>query len=98
VVGPIDQARLLAGWLRSRLRARVDLRHLPSDTLERVAVIAGGRFTVERTGRPGVGRTKDAAGGECPVMLAGRTLADQLATELDRLGRDRVFEQALEAA
>jgi glucose-6-phosphate dehydrogenase assembly protein OpcA len=38
VTGPKADALLLAGWLRSRLRTRVQLSHRPAAALERVAV------------------------------------------------------------
>ena len=38
VRGPIAEASLLAGWLRSRLESKVDLAHEPSDELEEVDV------------------------------------------------------------
>jgi Glucose-6-phosphate dehydrogenase subunit N-terminal domain/Glucose-6-phosphate dehydrogenase subunit C-terminal domain len=38
VRGPIAEASLLAGWLRSRLERKLDLAHEPSDELNEVAV------------------------------------------------------------
>jgi glucose-6-phosphate dehydrogenase assembly protein OpcA len=38
VVGPESEAALLAGWLRARLRGRVDLRHEPAERIELVAL------------------------------------------------------------
>ena len=38
VTGPESDARLLAGWLRSRLRRQVELAHRPAKTLRRVDV------------------------------------------------------------
>ena len=38
VTGPESDARLLAGWLRTRLRRQVELTHRPAKTLRRVVV------------------------------------------------------------
>ena len=38
VRGPVQEAALLAGWLRSRLDGKVELRHEPADVIERLAI------------------------------------------------------------
>ena len=38
VRGPIQEAALLVGWLRSRLGRDVELRHEPAETIERIAL------------------------------------------------------------
>jgi hypothetical protein len=52
VTGPKADALLLAGWLRSRLRRKVELVHRPAGVLERVAV-DGEAVSPPRGGMPG---------------------------------------------
>ena len=98
VDGRESQARLLAGWLRSRLGVHIGLEHRPGESLSRVAIRAGGVYAVESGGDDGVGRAVDARGGEHSVILTEPDAAALLAAELGRLGADRVFDQALAAA
>lgn len=98
VVGPEPPARLLAGWLRSRLDRELELSREDAPALERVTLVAGRSFVVQRLDQRGVGAAGEVGAELEPVVLASRTPAAQLAAEFDRLGRDRVFEQALEAA
>jgi glucose-6-phosphate dehydrogenase assembly protein OpcA len=74
--GPLAEALLLAGWLRSRLRRSVELEHEPADELERVSV--DGRDAVPAPGPRPSG-------------------SDLLSEELDRFGRDPVYEAAAQA-
>jgi len=99
VRGPRNEARLLAGWLRSRLLRQVGLNSTHSSRLRRVELLCGdAEFIVEREARG----THGVAGGdgvpEHPVMLPLMSTSEVLARELDRLGADPVFEEALAAA
>jgi hypothetical protein len=77
VTGPLADASLLAGWLRSRLDRDVRLEHEPAEAVERIAV----------------------DGDELEPPRAGpRDSSDLLSEELDRFGRDPVYEQAAAAA
>lgn len=78
VRGPRAEALLLAGWLRSRLRRKVELAHEQAGELEALAV--------------------DGEPVEVPPEDPPRTPSDLLSDELDRLGRDRVYEEAVAAA
>lgn len=98
VVGPEPPARLLAGWLRSRLDREIELARRGAAALQRVTLTGERAFVVERGAQPGVGRAGERGGELVPVVLAARTPVAQLAAEFDRLGRDHVFEQALGAA
>ena len=77
VAGPVADALLLAGWLRSRLDAQVELVHEEADELELVAV-----------------------DGEPLRAPRGDRLSpsELLSAELDRFGRDRIYEAAVRAA
>ena len=97
VEGREPQARLLAGWLRSRLGLHIGLEHRPAAALTRVAIRAGGAYAVEAL-EDGAGRAGDPRGGEHSVSLAEPSAAALLASDLGRLGADRVFDQALAAA
>jgi glucose-6-phosphate dehydrogenase assembly protein OpcA len=99
VTGPANQAALMVGWLRSRLERQVGLDVRKAKRLNRVELHCGDDvFRVERTARnqhgvahsPGLPERTFALPHEDPVTL--------LAAELDRLGAERTFEQALVAA
>jgi glucose-6-phosphate dehydrogenase assembly protein OpcA len=77
VHGPKPEALLLRGWLASRLRHDVKLKHRPAETVELVR--ADGEEVEAPRGSPA-------------------TPADLLSAELDRYGRDPVYEEALAAA
>jgi glucose-6-phosphate dehydrogenase assembly protein OpcA len=77
VHGPKPEALLLRGWLVSRLRHDVKLKHRPAETVELVR--ADGEEVQAPRGAPA-------------------TPADLLSGELDRYGRDPVYEEALAAA
>jgi glucose-6-phosphate dehydrogenase assembly protein OpcA len=98
--GPENEARLLAGWLRSRLKRQIGLDHARRRReLARVCVDCGDReLVVERTGKGEVGRAMGPDGLEHPVVLPRRTWAWLVGAELDRLGSDRAFEEALAAS
>jgi glucose-6-phosphate dehydrogenase assembly protein OpcA len=98
VDGRESQARLLAGWLRSRLGLHIGLEHRPAAALTRAAIRAGGVYAVEAGGEDGIGRAADPRGEEHSVVLSDPPAAALLAAELGRLGADRIFEQALDAA
>jgi hypothetical protein len=77
VTGTAAQAHLLAGWLRARLRRRVEVEHEPSDRL----------VGVEVDGRP------------APFPPGDRPPPSELLSdELERFGRNRVYEEAARAA
>jgi glucose-6-phosphate dehydrogenase assembly protein OpcA len=77
VTGPLADAALLTGWLRSRLDRDVRLAHEGAKTLERVSV----------------------DGEELEQPAAGpRDASDLLSEELDRFGRDPVYEAAAGSA
>jgi glucose-6-phosphate dehydrogenase assembly protein OpcA len=99
VVGPRSEARLLAGWLRSRLNRQVGLDGRPAKRLRRVELVCGDEtFYVERESRAGYGVAGGPTVPDHPVSLPLRDTAAVLAAELDRLGGDEVFEQALLSA
>jgi glucose-6-phosphate dehydrogenase-like protein OpcA len=77
VIGPFADALLLVGWLRSRLKREIALRHEPAAEVE----------TVEADGQavPAPSETPPSPG-------------DLLSAELDRFGRDRIYEDAVRAA
>jgi glucose-6-phosphate dehydrogenase assembly protein OpcA len=77
VTGTEAQACLLAGWLQSRLRRRIELEHEPSDRL--VAVDVDEEPTPFPPGDP-------------------PNPADLLSDELERFSRDRIYEDAVQAA
>ncbi len=77
VRGPDADARLLAGWLRSRLATGIELEHERAELLE--AVSADGEQVQPPPGEP-------------------PSPSDLLSDELDRFGRDRIYEAALAAA
>lgn len=100
VRGPENEARLMAGWLRSALDADLGLnREGRSHHLERVTVRAGGKdYLVERAGRGRLGTASVPGLLDYPVVLAPPARPSLLADELSRLSGDRLFERALEAA
>ncbi|HYX84211.1 MAG TPA: glucose-6-phosphate dehydrogenase assembly protein OpcA [Gaiellales bacterium] len=100
VRGPENDARLMAGWLRSRLGTELALeRSGRPHRLERVALMSGNDvFRVERARRSEVGTAVGPALPEHTVVLPTPKRATLVAGELSRLRRDRVFEQALAAA
>jgi hypothetical protein len=74
--GPLPDALLLVGWLRSRLKRQIALEHEPADD---VVEVVGDGVTVapphEPPPKPG----------------------ELLSQELDRFGRDRIYEEAVRA-
>jgi glucose-6-phosphate dehydrogenase assembly protein OpcA len=100
VRGPDNEARLMAGWLRSALHTDIDLnREGRSHHLERVTMRAGDKqYLVSRTGRGRLGSASVPGLLDYPVVLAPPERPALLADELSRLSSDRLFEQALEAA
>jgi glucose-6-phosphate dehydrogenase assembly protein OpcA len=101
VRGPEGQARLLAGWLRSRLGRQIGLDVTKAQRMERVELHSGkGVFVVERSGRDNHG-TASGPGIEPFAFSLGQSqplAARMLAAELDELGGEPVFEEALAAA
>ena len=77
IAGPVAEATLLAGWLRSRLHREVELVVEQADSLEAVAV--------------------DGTEVDLPELDA-KSPSDLLSDELDRFGRDPVYEGAARAA
>ena len=100
VRGPENEARLMAGWLRSALGTQIDLhREGRSHHLERVTMQAGDKeYLVARTGRGRLGSASVPGLLDYSVVLAPPARPALLADELSRLSSDRLFEQALEAA
>lgn len=100
VRGPENEARLMAGWLRSALDADIELRREGrAHYLERVTMSAGGKeYLVERTGRGRLGSASVPGLLDYAVVLAPPPRPSLLADELSRLSGDRLFERALEAA
>lgn len=99
VSGPPNQAALIAGWLRSRLGRQVGLDVRSNKRLSRVQLVCGDEvFTVERTGRNQHGTASGPGLPERTVALPTLPLVALLAAELDRLGAEQTFEQALAAA
>lgn len=99
VVGPRNEARLLAGWLRSRLQRQVGLDGRQAKRLRKIELVCGDEvFVVERESRAGYGVAGGPSVPSHTVSLPLRDTAHVLAAELDRLGGDEVFEQALLAA
>jgi glucose-6-phosphate dehydrogenase assembly protein OpcA len=100
VRGPENEARLMAGWLRSALAADIDLnREGRTHHLERVTMKAGGKeYLIERRSRGRLGTATVPGLLDYPVVLAPPPRPSLLADELSRLAGDRLFERALEAA
>jgi glucose-6-phosphate dehydrogenase-like protein OpcA len=99
VSGPPNQAALLAGWLRSRLGRELGVGSSRARRLNRVELLgADAPFVVERSGRSGHGSAHGPGLAERMVTLPIPSAAALLAGELDRLGAERPFEEALTAA
>ncbi|MGZ4480753.1 MAG: glucose-6-phosphate dehydrogenase assembly protein OpcA [Gaiellales bacterium] len=98
--GPENQGRLLTGWLRSRLARQVGFDQVKRlKRLERVSLLCGHEeLVVARIGRGQLGTVCGPGVPEHTVVLASPPWAALLASELDRLGSDSVFEEALAAA
>jgi glucose-6-phosphate dehydrogenase assembly protein OpcA len=100
VRGPENEARLMAGWLRSALDTEIDLhREGRSHHLERVTMRAGTKdYLVERTGRGRLGVASVPGLLDYPVVLAPPPRPALLAGELSRVSGDHLFDRALDAA
>jgi glucose-6-phosphate dehydrogenase assembly protein OpcA len=99
VVGPSNQAALIVGWLRSRLGRQVGMDVRKAKRLNRVELHCGDDvFTVERTGRNHHGVVGGPGLAERTFALPPGDPISLLAAELDRLGAELTFEQALRAA
>ncbi len=99
VQGPVNEARLLAGWLRSRLDREVALKHEERVHVERVAAhCADHEFSIERRERVQVGRAFGLSQTAHPVVLPMLDASTLLGRALDVHTGDAVFEAALAAA
>jgi glucose-6-phosphate dehydrogenase assembly protein OpcA len=99
IQGPMNEARLLAGWLASRLDREVALEHRERPHVERVCVrCAQDDFTIERRERVQVGRANGLGATEHPVVLPMLDAQTLLGRALDLSAGDPVFEAALVAA
>jgi glucose-6-phosphate dehydrogenase assembly protein OpcA len=99
VKGPPNQAALLAGWLRSRLHRQIGLDSSRAARLNRVELLCGDEsFVVERSSRNAHGQASGPGLSPRTVALPSPNGVGLLAGELDRLGAERPFEQALAAA
>jgi glucose-6-phosphate dehydrogenase assembly protein OpcA len=99
VTGPRNQAALLAGWLRSRLERQVGVDVRRAKRLNRVELRCGEDvFRVERTPRNHHGVASGPGLGDRTFALPAEDATGLLAAELDRLGAEPTFEQALAAA
>jgi glucose-6-phosphate dehydrogenase assembly protein OpcA len=99
VQGPTNEARLVAGWLGSRLDRAVALEHDERAHVERVCVrCAESDFTIERRERVQVGRAYGLGATEHPVVLPMLDASTLLGRALDVRVGDTVFEAALAAA
>jgi glucose-6-phosphate dehydrogenase assembly protein OpcA len=99
IQGPVNEARLLAGWLGSRLDRPVALEHHERPHVERVAVrCAESEFVIERRARVQVGRAYGMGATEHPVVLPMLDASTLLGRALDGRGADVVFEAALATA
>jgi glucose-6-phosphate dehydrogenase assembly protein OpcA len=99
VKGPRNQSALLAGWLRSRLGREVDLQTRRAVRVNRVRLVCGDEsFLVERSGRNEHGIASGPGLAPRTVALPSSAVALLLAGELDRLGAERPFEDALAEA
>jgi glucose-6-phosphate dehydrogenase assembly protein OpcA len=99
VSGPRNQSALLAGWLRSRLGREVGLETRRAVRVNRVRLICGDEsFLVERSGRNEHGTASGPGLAPRTVALPSSAVALLLAGELDRLGAERPFEDALAEA
>ncbi len=100
VRGPSNEAALIAGWLRSRMGRQLGLQHEHArKALDCIRVDCGkDDLVVERTGQGDVGRAVCGGASEHAVLLPRLDWATLLGAQLDRLGSDQIFEQALSAA
>ncbi len=99
VNGPRNQAELLAGWLRSRLDRQVGIDVRRAKRLTRVELHCGDDvYTVERVARNHHGVAAGPGLAERSFALPPGDANALLAAELDRLGAEPTFEQALAAA
>ena len=99
IQGPMNEARLLAGWLGSRLDRDVALVHHERTHVERVCVqCAKDDFVIERRERVQVGRAYGIGATEHPVVLPMLDTQMLLGRALDLRTADTVFEAALAAA
>ena len=99
VRGPANEAALMAGWLRSRLGRQLGLHHDRQRAEITLVRVDCGKYDlfVERTGHGDLGRAV-CGDSEHAVMLPRHDWSALLGGQLDRLGSDRIFEQALAAA
>jgi glucose-6-phosphate dehydrogenase assembly protein OpcA len=99
VEGPVNEARLLAGWLSSRLGRDVELQHSERTHVERVAVRCGGpEYVIERPAGGHVGRAYGPGTTEHPIVLPILDASTLLGRALDIRAADEVFEAALASA
>jgi glucose-6-phosphate dehydrogenase assembly protein OpcA len=99
VQGPINEARLLRGWLCSRLDRAVELEHAERSHVERVCLQCGpAEYVVERPTRVQVGRAYGPGTTEHPIVLPILDASTLLGRALDIRAADTVFEAALAAA
>ncbi len=99
VAGPVNEARLLAGWLCSRLDRDVELDHDERPHVERVAVRCGGaEYVIERPPGEYVGRAYGPGTTEHPIVLPDMDASTLLGRALDIRAADEVFEAALASA
>jgi glucose-6-phosphate dehydrogenase assembly protein OpcA len=99
VVGPPNQAALIVGWLRSRLDRQVGMDVRKAKRLNRVELRCGDDvFIAERGPRNHHGIAAGPGLGERTFALPPGDAVSLLAAELDRLGAEPTFEQALRAA
>jgi Glucose-6-phosphate dehydrogenase subunit len=99
VDGPVNEARLLAGWLRSRLDRDVELEHDEDEHVQRVAVRCGGaEYVIERHARDHVGRAYGPGTTAHPIVLPILEASTLLGRALDIRAADEVFEAALRSA
>jgi len=99
VNGPVNEARLLAGWLCSRLDRDVELEHEGDTHIQRVAVRCGGaEYVIERRDREHVGRAYGPGTTEHPIVLPILDASTLLGRALDIRAADEVFEAALASA
>jgi glucose-6-phosphate dehydrogenase assembly protein OpcA len=100
VRGPANEARLLAGWLRARLGREVGLDHAArTKRLNQVELHCGDEvFMVRRLKRDEHGVATGPGLADHVVLLPVPDRGRLLAAELDQLGAERTFEEALAAA
>jgi Glucose-6-phosphate dehydrogenase subunit len=99
IEGPINEARLLAGWLTSRLGRKVELDHHERTHVERIAIRCGGpEYVIERPAGGHVGRAYGPGTTEHPIVLPIQDASTLLGRALDIRAADDVFEAALAAA